>query len=342
MKLKEVHVRLIGIPILALIMAIVFGAKENQAFYEKYLKSLMYTAFYWNGACYMFFYFRRRIPLISKTPKRLFLTSISLLSMLFAGDFLICVFIEGSATGFTDYDIARSVPTLLAGLFVGLLYEAVYFFEQWKNTVRINEALKNQQIRTQFEVLQNQMSPHFLFNSLNTLSTLIAEDRDKAQNFTNNLSDVYRYILQNKEKDLVTVKEELEFAKAYMFLLKMRYPENLSANFKVKAEHESKYIAPLSIQMLIENAIKHNVVSKRNPLHIEIYVDSEQHIVVRNNLQIKKAIEKSTKTGLENIRNRYAFFGRKEIKVHQDENSFVVSLPLIEVENRAERSFEAI
>ncbi|OEK04380.1 sensor histidine kinase [Roseivirga misakiensis] len=340
MKLKEVHVRIIGIPILAFIMALIFGAADDQTVYEKYFESFLYTAFYWNSACWMFFYFRRRFPLMSNTPKRLFLASVSLIGLLLIGDFVISMYIKGNVTNPADYSLLHSVPSLIAGIVVGLIYEAVYFFEQWKNTIRINEALKNQQIRTQFEVLQNQMSPHFLFNSLNTLSALIPEDPDKAQKFTDSLSDVYRYILQNKEKDLVTLKEELDFAKTYLYLLKMRYPENLSANFKVDPKHERKYVAPLSIQMLVENAIKHNIVSKKNPLHIEVYIDAEMRLVVRNNLQPKKAIEKSTKTGLANIKSRYAFFGLEEIGIHEDENSFVVSLPLIEVENRAERRLE--
>lgn len=342
MKMKEIHIRIIGIPILALIMSLIFGTDPGETFGEKYVMALLYTGFYWNSACYMFFYFRRRFPLIKQTPKRLTYTSLSLVAIMLTGDFLICVYLEGSSTGIDDYNLDKAIPTLVAGVVVGMMYEAIYFFEQWKNTIRINEALKNQQIRTQFEVLQNQMSPHFLFNSLNTLSTLIAEDQNKAQEFTDNLSDVYRYILQNKEKDLVTLKEELSFAEAYLYLLKMRFPENLSANFRIASEELNRHIAPLTIQMLIENAIKHNVVSKQHPLHIEVYIDQKDNIVVRNNLQLKKSLEKSTKTGLDNIRRRYAFFSQKEIVIQQDDNSFLVSVPLLEVESHKEGMFEAI
>ncbi len=162
----------------------------------------------------------------------------------------------------------------VAAIIITLAYEATYFFEKWKQTFKQNEDLKNQQIRTQFEVLQNQMSPHFLFNSLNALTTLIAENQDIAIEFTQKLSEVYRYILQTKDKELVTLSEEIEFTKAYLFLLQMRYPENLKFDFKIETQYMEEYIAPLTIQMLVENAVKHNVISKSNPLTIDIYVEN--------------------------------------------------------------------
>lgn len=217
----------------------------------------------------------------------------------------------------------------ILAIIIGTIYETVFFFEKWKETIKQNEELKNQQIRTQFEVLQNQMSPHFLFNSLNTLTTLIAENQEIAIDFTQKLSEVYRYILQNKERELVYLHEELEFAKSYLFLLKMRFPDNLTATFQIDKEYESMSIAPLTIQMLVENAIKHNVVSKAHPLHIDVYVENGKSIVVKNNLQIKHVIEKSTKTGLANISKRYEYLDNRQIEIMTTPKNYMVAIPLI-------------
>ncbi len=264
------------------------------------------------------------------------ITILVLSAFLLLGDTILCLILgQKTLTDLTNPALLFQFTDInfIAAFFIGSVYENVYFFEQWKSTIQANEALKNQQIRTQFEVLQNQMSPHFLFNSLNTLTTLIAEDQKIATEFTQKLSDVYRYILANKEKELVSIEEELEFAEAYLYLLKMRYPENLMATFSVDAEYQKKYIAPLTIQMLVENAIKHNVISKAHPLHIEVYVENDKSIVVKNNLQNKKVLEKSTKTGLTNIKNRYKYFGNREIDIITTAQNYLVAIPLISLVN---------
>jgi two-component system LytT family sensor kinase len=218
----------------------------------------------------------------------------------------------------------------MAAIVSSTVYEAAYFFEKWKEAFKLNEQLRNQQIRTQYEVLQNQMSPHFLFNSLNTLTTIIAEDPKSAIVFTEQLSEVYRYILQNKERELVTLTEELDFVKSYLYLLKIRYPDNLQVEVRVN-DHGYLCIPPLTLQMLVENAIKHNVVSKSKPLHVEIYVEKEKWVVVKNNLQKKDILEKSTQTGLDNIRKRYEYLKVKNMDVRISENDFIVAVPLIEI-----------
>lgn len=338
-KLREVHFRWIGIPILAFIMAMVMGREEHQTFFNKYLISLMFTAFFWNGGFMIFIYYRRKFPQIKQTPRRLLITFAALSVFLIIGDPLTCL-----ASGLKDwqeisnlgFQINNTATNFIAALVVGSVYENAYFFQQWKNTIQLNEALKNQQIRTQFEVLQNQMSPHFLFNSLNTLTTLIAEDGKIAIEFTEKLSEVYRYILQNKEKEVVGLSEELEFARNYIFLLKIRYPENLKTKFEVDEKYLKRSIAPLTIQILLENAIKHNVISKAHPLFIEISMKGNNAIIVKNNLQKKKTIEKSTKTGLVNIKKRYEYFGQKNIAIETTKEEFSVMIPLLKVKHERE------
>lgn len=334
--LKEVHVRWTGIFIVAYIMTFIHPIEPHETVLYHYFTSFTFTSIYWNGAVMLFLYLRKKFPEIRKTPKRLFITFISVVIFLIVCDPLICYVFN-----FKPIEVALLFDNLLhnlllnviAVLIVGSIYENVYFFEQWKKSIQLNEALKNQQIRTQFEVLQNQMSPHFLFNSLNTLTTLIAEDGKVAIEFTEKLSEVYRYILQNKEKEVVRLRDELEFANNYIFLLKIRFPKNLNASFNVDKKYFDLSIAPLTIQMLVENAIKHNRISKGYPLNIEIYVDHNNSVVVKNNLQKKNVIEKSTKTGLENIKKRYAYFGKNNIDVFTDSSVFHVTVPLLNVRN---------
>ena len=335
LRLTEPIIRWIGIPIVGLIahFAMPKHMTDSPALLV-YLISVAFTALYWNGACFIIFYFRKKIPEINRTKSRLIYSAILItlwmslgglpLKLLFGVTNLQEVLQPSEHTQFLPFNF-------IAAIIITLAYEAVYFFEKWKVTFRQNEELKNQQIRTQFEVLQNQMSPHFLFNSLNALTTLIAENQDTAIEFTQKLSDVYRYILQTKDKELVRLSEEIEFSKAYLFLLEMRYPENLSTEFSIEDQYMDQYIAPLTIQMLIENAIKHNVISKTYPLKIEIYVENGLSIIVKNNLQIKKTIEKSTKTGLANISKRYQYLGNRQIDIITTAKNYMVAIPLINV-----------
>ncbi len=334
MKIKEVYVRWIGIPLLALFIAYFMKNNHPAPFVQNFFITLLFTAFFWNGAILFFYQFRKKFPSIKQTPKRLILTIITLSLFLLVGGNALRVVLKAETleqvitfSGFFEHALVN----FTAAFFVGSIYESVYFFNKWKETIKINEALKNQQIRTQFEVLQNQMSPHFLFNSLNTLTTLIAENADIAMEFTQRLSDVYRYILQNKERELVQLQEEIDFVKDYIYLLQMRYPENLKASFTINESHAKKYIAPLTIQMLVENAIKHNVISNAQPLHIEIYVDNGVSLIVKNNLQLKNVPDKSTKTGLENIKKRYKYLGNREIAIINTSLNYMVAIPLIEL-----------
>ncbi len=334
-KLKEIHIRWIGIVLLTFPIAYGLKSDEHGPMWVQLSFTFFFTAIFWNGAANIFFYYRRKFPSIKFTAKRLILTIVSLSTFLFLTSPVIRLII-----GLITWQEISDNPMILteymwvnfsASFIVGILYETVYFFEKWKETIKQNEALKNQQIRTQFEVLQNQMSPHFLFNSLNTLTTLIAENQELAIDFTEKLSEVYRYILQNKEKELVTLKEELEFVEAYLYLLKIRYPENLYTSIQVDPVYLDSHIAPLTIQMLVENCIKHNVVNKNNPLHIEIYVQNGKSIVVKNNLQVKKVLEKSTKTGLANIKKRYAYLCDETVDIITTTQNFMVAIPLINV-----------
>ncbi len=179
-----------------------------------------------------------------------------------------------------------------------------------------------------FESLKNQLDPHFLFNSLNVLTSLIGENPALAEKFTTKLSKVYRYVLEQRNKDLVPITEELAFAKTYMELLMMRFEGAIEFKILEIADIKELKIVPLSLQLLLENAVKHNVVSSTKPLKITIYKE-DNYLLIENNLNPKEAIGKSTKIGLQNIADRYGLICDKEVKITNNNTTFKVSLPLL-------------
>lgn len=332
--LKEKYVRWIGICFIAVIVMQLDGDHmEDTPLWYQYFVSWMFCAVYWNGAFLIFMMFRKLYPQISSTGIRLFWTYVVLFVWMTVGGIpvkLLLGLMEFKDVVRLEVYVNFLAMNLVIALIVGTLYETVFFFEKWKEAIQQNEELKNQQIRTQMEVLQNQMSPHFLFNSLNTLTTLIAENQTLALQFTEKLSDVYRYILHNKERELVLISEEVQFVKDYIYLLKIRFPENFTVDINLPEHFLKMYMAPLTLQMLIENCIKHNVVSKAHPLSVKIYIE-ENYLIVQNQLKVKQVLDKSTKTGLDNIRKRYQYLSNSAISVMNTGDEFKVSVPLIDV-----------
>lgn len=212
------------------------------------------------------------------------------------------------------------------------LYEAMYFYDLWKIGLLENEMLKTENTKAQLASLKNQLNPHFLFNSLNTLSSVIPEDPELAVVFVENLSSVYRYILEIKNKELIQLKDELECLKAYEFLLNIRFGDKLIVNKKIEKEYLNYYIIPMSLQILLENAVKHNVVSKTNPLVVDIRIEDE-FITISNKVRLKNQVHDSTKTGLENIKKRYKLVtGRDKVLLYEN-GVFKIWLPLIAVDD---------
>jgi len=205
------------------------------------------------------------------------------------------------------------------------------FMIQWKNSVKQESTKQEIVAKTEtakFESLKNQLDPHFLFNSLNVLTSLIGENPQQAERFTTKLSKVYRYVLEQRNKDLVPIEEELKFAKTYMELLGMRFEEAVQFNIPDTISNNELKIVPLSLQLLLENAVKHNVVSTSKPLTINIYEEG-RYLIIENNVNPKEAIGKSTKVGLQNIADRYGLITDKGVKIENNNKTFRVSLPLL-------------
>lgn len=210
---------------------------------------------------------------------------------------------------------------------------AILFYAAWYFKYRQEKKVKEQKIiagtaSAKFDALKNQLDPHFLFNSLNVLNSLIEEDPDQAQKFTTSLSKVYRYVLEQKNKDLVTVDEELAFARTYIRLLKMRFEDSLVFEIPERSLDPESKIVPLSLQLLLENAVKHNIVTSERSLDIRVYEEGGM-LCIANNLQEKEVIKKSSGVGLRNIQQRYNILSDREVEIHKDSGQFIVKLPML-------------
>ncbi|SFQ36141.1 sensor histidine kinase [Hymenobacter arizonensis] len=215
-------------------------------------------------------------------------------------------------------------------LFLNTINAAYYLLQELRLSQVEAEQLKKISVQAQFQSLKNQVNPHFLFNNLNVLSALLFQDVNKAGEFLQQLSKVYRYVLQNQEKEVVAVAAELEFMESYAHLLRARFRDSLRIEIAVPASLRSRYTVPAALQMLLENALKHNISSRNRPLLIEVFASPDhEQLVVRNTLQPKPAVEPSTNLGLENIKRRYGFISPQPVEVERDAHRFTVRLPLL-------------
>jgi two-component system, LytTR family, sensor kinase len=206
---------------------------------------------------------------------------------------------------------------------------AFFFFDRWNKSLLETEALKRMAVQGQLEALQTQLDPHFLFNNFNTLATLIDEDAKLASQYVAKLSQVYRYVLQNRTEDTVSLRDELEFIKSYLFIAQIRFGDNLKVILDIPSQYLEKKIPPMTLQLLCENAIKHNIVSKSSPLTVSIFTYNQHELVIKNNLQLKNKTEISTKIGLENIIKRYTLLGQPKPVIETEKDFFTVKIPLI-------------
>ncbi len=231
--------------------------------------------------------------------------------------------------------------TIFKGLFIfvsvvlfGQLYQLLY---KQQNMILENEKLKTESLQNRFEALSAQISPHFFFNSLNSLSGLVRENQNKkALKFINEISNLFRYILKGNWQELVTLKEEIFFLKAYQYLLDIKYEDKLHFEIKIDEEHESKVKLPaLSLQPLVENIIKHNIISEEYPMTIKVYINAENKLTIVNRFQPKAGNQNTTGIGLNNLSKRYRYLAGKDISNYVYDGKFIVELPLTNVENES-------
>lgn len=325
-----------GVPVISFVVPLLFFratlADGLLAYLPHWGISLTYTIAYWSSCRVVFIYFRRRFAAYHQTSKRILYTSAAVLAAYFSINWVLKSGLNylkhPLPEGMTAFDF--TVATLMILLLVSALYESVFLYDRWKKSIFEAEQLRRENAESQLEGLRNQVNPHFLFNSLNTLSYLIPEDPQRAVQFVQKLSKSYRYILEIRDKNLITLKEELDFLYAYLFLLQERFDKNLQAEVAVAEAYHSLHIVPLSLQILFENAIKHNIISAEKPLAVKIWVENHR-LFMCNNRQLKHQAHPSTKVGLQNIKTRYAFFTEELVDVQETEAYFTVSLPLIKL-----------
>lgn len=218
------------------------------------------------------------------------------------------------------------------GLWITLTIVVVFHIAYFYKKLQENKVTESQIVAktetAKYESLKNQLDPHFLFNSLNVLTSLIEENPKKAEKFTTGLSKVYRYVLEQKDKNLIPLEEELKFAKSYMELLKMRFEEGVEYSLPEHISNPDYKVVPLSLQLLLENAVKHNMITSGKPLQIKIY-EQDGYLIIENNNRPKASLEKSTKVGLANIKQRYSLITKKQVEVISDFKKFQVKLPLL-------------
>ena len=216
-------------------------------------------------------------------------------------------------------------------LLVSAILHAKGFMDEWKKSSRkevVEQKLIAKSANAQFESLKNQLDPHFLFNSLNVLSSLIDENPHQAQRFTASMSKIYRYVLEQKDKELVTVEEEVEFAKTYCNLLKTRFEDSVNFEFNVSEAELKSYVVPLSLQLLLENCIKHNFATSNKPLQIKIYAENG-FLFIENNLQQREQVKESAGIGLSNIVQRYSLLTKENVFIEKSQDFFRVKIPML-------------
>ncbi|WP_103068268.1 sensor histidine kinase [Aquimarina sediminis] len=226
------------------------------------------------------------------------------------------------------------LPVFLIIIMTMAIYEAIYYYVRLKKSIREEEQTKQVMIQAQLDTLRNQAQPHFLFNSLNTLRDIIDNDtKEDAKDFVDNLSGVYRFIIESDNSNLISLEKELKFAKAYIHIQSERFGDNLKVNWDIPEDKHSAMIVPMSIQLLLENAIKHNIVSKAKPLLVTVVIKGDT-LVVSNKIQAKSTQTPSTKIGLKNIEQRYILISKKSPEIINDGNQFTVVLPLLKLSDQ--------
>ncbi len=328
----------IGIPLLSFIIPIVFfNCRFGRApffTWDKYLATFVITTAIWLGNRFIMIYCRKKYPLYSDVKKRITYQAIVMLLFTLVANTLFGSFFEKTfhdeTIGLTleDQLIHSNSAAIFCTIMIISIYESIFFSGQLRRSVEEAENLKRESLTAQLDALRTQVNPHFLFNNLNTLVSLIPENPAHATDFVQQLSKLYRHILEVKDEQSILLKDELGVLRAYAFLLQTRFGSNLEVNIDVPEEKLNQKIVPLSLQLLMENAIKHNIVSADKPLQINIFAENGS-LVIDNNLQMKKQVLESTGIGLNNIRNRYKLISEKPVIVTETATNFRVSIPLI-------------
>lgn len=327
--------------ILSIVMFFLFVEDQTfVSFFQTLGITFMYSTLIGGSNFLLNNYLNQIYPWSENTKKRAIISVVSILIiniiLVYLCNYINFVLVQNSITT-TEFFTQKNINfinwfyiniTLLVSAFL----HAKSFIEEIKKTTKkevVEQKIIAKSANAQFESLKNQLDPHFLFNSLNVLSALIDENPVQAQKFTASMSKVYRYVLEQKDKELVTVAEEIEFAKTYCNLLKTRFEDSVDFVFEIEESDYKRYVVPLSLQLILENCIKHNFATSARPLHIKIYTQNEM-LIVENNLQVREQFQESTGIGLSNIAQRFSLLSDRAISIEKSEYTFAIKLPILE------------
>lgn len=335
---------LIGTPLLGIILAISFYLNANNSLneiniWQTVVISILFSAICWMGCKHIVSALWKLFPWDEKPRLHLmfeipgifiWVTLWSLILSWWVSTFMFHKPFELNIEVWHNILISNFIA-----FFITAIHEGIFFYIQWKYNIKRSEDLEKSTYEAQYENLRSQVNPHFLFNSLNTLVSHV-ESNPEAVSFIENLSDFLRYSLSNTGRELVPLKEEIQMLSKYKYLQQSRFGENLVINIDVDEVSQNTYIAPLALQMLVENAIKHNIISRDKPLSINIFISSNNYLSVENNLQKKIEPGRSTGIGLKNITNRYQYLTTRKVICIESSLKFKVSIPLVEIDSTRE------
>jgi two-component system LytT family sensor kinase len=335
---KDLWVFVTVMPLIVVVYnTLLFGGRyftELRIFLGSSLATLLIMSPFWFIFTWIAVTLRNRFPKDSQLMQRIV---ISIIVFILINAMIVTILFRGyDYFHFLDYELnqVRYQWTLLAAaifnVFTTILHEGVDSFDKWKKTLVETQQLKKEYMKSRLLGLKSQMNPHFLFNSLNSLSSLISENTEDAEKFLNEMSKVYRYLLRSDDT-LVPLETELQFLKSYFYLLKVRYRDGINLDLQIKEEQLKLQIPPLTLQLLVENTFTSNTISKDQPLQIRISSLGDRWLQIQHNLQqkIRINIPESEPAGLDNIVNKYRLLCRQTVAIRQTETQRIIHIPLI-------------
>lgn len=293
---------------------------------------LFFSITYWVINRAVMIFLRQKYPHLKDSVQRIIFLLLAIVTTVVVVDFIGSKFLSlfSLNLNYNFQDRAKALLTvILISIMTMAIYEAIYFYVRLKKSIQEEEQAKQSIIQAQLDALRNQAQPHFFFNTLNTLRDIIDQNsKEDAKDFVDKLSEMYRFLLEAGNANLISLRDELKFSKAYIHIQSERFGDNLKLNLNIPKASLDAMIVPMSLQLLLENAIKHNVISRAKPLVVNINI-KDDYVVVDNIIQLKSTQLPSTKVGLKNIEKRYALITGKPVEIVNSGSHFSVSLPLL-------------
>jgi sensor histidine kinase YesM len=335
-KLNDKWFRLVGIPVASFIATTLFSAITLHSFnliIKSYIFGLLHAIVLWETGRLYIQVIRNQFPRIEQVHARFIITlfftilNTALVSIVFSFMADETRYFERDLV-YKDYWKTIAISTS-AAMSITIIYEIIYLFKKWRQAWLENLWLKRDKLQAQVDSLKTQVSPHFLFQSLNSLSLLVDEDKKKAVRFVDELSHVYRYFLQNHEKETITLGEEIRFANAYFDIIKTRFGEGIHFKMNIAEELRDWLVPPMTIKTFVENAVSLNKVSQSTPLSMFFFTDLKNNLIVNHNVQSKTLLLKRKRLGLINLSVKYKILTNKQIDITESDKEFEIKLPLI-------------